>query len=110
MNDDTMDKVIDDRLNQSREILLHKAKEYVRNGDRLHNFNVGARMSGQSRERVLKGFMLKHFISVFDIIDDIDKGVLPKEDVLNEKIGDSINYLILLEASIKDKLGRQANG
>jgi hypothetical protein len=39
-----------------------------------------------------------------DILNDIEKGTLPKEEVVDEKIGDLINYLILCEASIKDKI------
>lgn len=37
-----------------------------------------------------------------DIIEDIDK-TIPLQSVTDEKIGDCINYLLLLEASIADK-------
>ena len=38
------------------------------------------------------------------MLDDMDNGKFPKEETVNEKIGDLINYLILCEASIKDKI------
>lgn len=104
MNNESFEIVLNKALGRSKYVLGEKAKEYVRNGDRLHNFNRGAEISGESRERVLKGFMLKHLISVFDIIDDLDKGILPSRELVDEKLGDSINYMLLLEASLNDKI------
>jgi hypothetical protein len=39
-----------------------------------------------------------------DILNDVEKGNFPKEEVINEKLGDLINYLVLCEASLKDRL------
>jgi hypothetical protein len=98
------DEVLEDRLKKIRLSLLIKGKEYRRNNDPLHNFNRGAELSGQSREKVLWGFALKHHVSFLDMLDDIDMGKFPKRETVDEKIGDLINYLILCEASIKDKI------
>jgi hypothetical protein len=98
------DEVLEDRLKKIRLSLLIKGKEYRRNNDPLHNFNRGAELSGQSREKVLWGFALKHHVSFLDMLDDIDMGKFPKIETVDEKIGDLINYLILCEASIKDKI------
>ena len=38
------------------------------------------------------------------MLDDIDAGKFPNIEAVDEKIGDLINYLILCEASIKDKI------
>lgn len=107
MDTKSFDEVVERALVRSREVLIHKAKEYAQDGDRMHNFNRGAQISGESREKVLKGFMLKHLISVFDIIDNIDKGVIPTREFVDEKIGDSINYMLLLEASLVDRMNNQ---
>lgn len=104
MDSKHFDEVLEDRLRAIRLSLLIKGKEYRRNGDPLHNFNRGAKLSGQSREKVLWGFALKHHVSFLDMLDDMDKGKFPSEEIVNEKIGDLINYLILCEASIKDKI------
>jgi hypothetical protein len=101
------DEVLESRLRAIRLSLLIKGKEYRRNNDPLHNFNRGAKLSGQSREKVLWGFALKHHVSFLDMLDDMDNGKLPKEETVNEKIGDLINYLILCEASIKGKIKEQ---
>ena len=46
---------------------------------------------------------LKHFVSIQDIVEKIEtKGEYPEGDILEEKIGDAINYLILLETLIKE--------
>lgn len=98
------DEVLENRLRAIRLSLLMKGKEYRRNNDPLHNFNRGAKLSGQSREKVLWGFALKHHVSFLDMLDDMDVGKFPKIETVDEKIGDLINYLILCEASIKDKI------
>jgi hypothetical protein len=98
------DQILEDRLRKIRLSLLIKGKEYRRNNDPLHNFSRGAKLSDQSREKVLWGFALKHHVSFLDMLDDMDKGKFPKTETVDEKIGDLINYLILCEASIKDKI------
>jgi ASC-1-like (ASCH) protein len=104
MKDKEFQEVLQQRLKKIEQTLGQKAKEYAAEGDKLHNFNVGARMTGQIREKVLWGFALKHYISFMDILDDMELGKLPSEAMVDEKIGDLINYLVLVEASIKDKL------
>lgn len=104
MTENEFQEVLNARLIKIKETLSSKAKEYATDMDKLHNFNVGARLTGQTRERVLWGFALKHYISFLDILDGLDKGKLPSEAMVDEKVGDLINYLVLVEASIKDRL------
>lgn len=104
MKTEEFNKLIEYRLNECKRVLIEKAKEYAKGDeDRLHNFNRAAAITGQSRERCLFGFALKHLVSVMDIIDTIEEGDIPRRDLTQEKIGDLINYLLLLEASIEDK-------
>jgi hypothetical protein len=109
MTEKNFDKIVENRISMIKQTLSIKGKEYRRNDNPLHNFERGATISNTSREKVLFGFMLKHFISFIDILNDIEKGTLPKEEVVDEKIGDLINYLILCEASIKDKIENNGN-
>jgi len=95
------DEIIEDTLAKIKEVLITKGKEYRRNNDVFHNFNEGARITGQTREEVLWGFALKHFISIQDIKNDIKLGLKkPTKELLDEKYGDLINYLLLEKASI----------
>jgi hypothetical protein len=81
-----------------------KNLEYSRNEDKLHNFKVASRVLGCTPEYALLGMATKHFVSVLDIVNDINNhNRLPSEGVLIEKITDSINYLVLLEALIRER-------
>src|SRR5680860_254597 len=91
--------------NRIDETLTEKAKQYRRNDNPFHNFDKAAEMNWITAERALMGMMAKHEVSIRDIIDDIDNGKHPSIEMLSEKIGDNINYLILLEGIIKRRLG-----
>lgn len=97
-------KVLQERIYKIQKILAAKSEEYVRNDNKMHNFDKGSDLTGKSREDVLLGFALKHWISVNDILDDMSKGKLPTRELVDEKLGDWINYMCLLEASIIDKI------
>lgn len=99
--------VLDQTIESIKQTLGVKAMEYVRNDNAMHNFDVGARITGQTREKVLYGFALKHHISIDDIRNDLENGKLPTIDMVNEKFGDAINYLILEKASILHKINQQ---
>lgn len=98
-------EVVDERINKIIDTLRDKAVEYSGSGDRFHNFKVGARIIGSTPEEALQGMMLKHLVSVFDLIEwaQNDDGRL-SEAMIDEKIGDLINYLILLEGMLKQRI------
>ena len=98
-------KVVERRIELIKSSLTSKQKEYSKDNDKLHHFNIGSKITSKPREQVLWGMALKHLISVIDIIDNINE--LPSESLLEEKVGDMINYLILLEASVKDKITKE---
>ena len=104
MTEKRFDEVVDVFLNSIRETLIVKSKEYRRNNNIFHNFDEGSKRSGLIREKVLDGFLLKHEISIADITNDLEKGILPKISTLDEKFGDNVIYLILKMASIIDKI------
>lgn len=107
MNSKQFDAIVESRLTRTKHVLLVKAKEYANDSDRLHNFNKAGKMSNQTPEKALRGMLLKHIVSMDDIIENIDKGILPSEALLDEKIGDIINYYILIEACITDRFERK---
>lgn len=94
--------VVEHRISSIREVLLKKAAEYARNGDRLHNFKRASAIEQCSPVMALRGFLTKHIVSIYDMIDDCEAGCKARPDIWNEKIGDAINYLILLEALITE--------
>jgi hypothetical protein len=105
MNSETLNIIIDDRCEKIKSILQSKAKEYSSDNDRLYNFRRAAEISRTSNVKALFGMMLKHWVSVIDIIEmDYSDRVRLKEEYIDEKIGDTINYLILLEAMVKEEI------
>lgn len=110
MTEEEFEKFIEDTLNQIRETLIVKGKEYRRNSNVFHNFEEGSKRSGLSREKVLDGFLLKHEISIADMTNDLDKGIIPKLETVKEKFGDNLIYLLLKEGMIIDRINKKQNG
>lgn len=104
MSENYFEDRLKDVLEQIQDTLAIKAKEYVRNGDRMHNFNVGSQKSGKTREEVIADFRLKHEISIDDMRQDIKRSDLPSKELVEEKFGDVINYYILEKLSILHKI------
>lgn len=104
MTEQEFDALVEKRLDLTREVLIAKGREYRRNSDPLHNFTMASKLNNTTREKALWGFATKHLVSFLDMLDDIEKNKLPKKEYVEEKIGDLINYLILCEASIKDRM------
>lgn len=100
------DRIVDETLQQIRETLIVKGKEYRRDNNPFHNFEVGARKKNITREKVLDGMLLKHEISIEDMTNDLDNGKLPSESSVNEKFGDNIIYLLLKKAMFIDRISK----
>lgn len=97
MNTELYNKLLVEMLERTREVLGAKAKEYVRNGDRLHNFKRAAAISGCSPIEAWKGMWMKHVVSVLDMLDDLKADKHHPMSLWREKLGDTRNYLFLLE-------------
>lgn len=104
MEEKKFNEILDSRLDKIKNVLAIKAKEYVRNEDRLHNFHVGAHLEKKHPTEVLHGMMLKHYISYLDILKDVREGKEVKKTIVDEKIGDLINYLILQECVLIESI------
>ena len=98
------DEVVEYRCNEIKRILCKKSKEYATKTDRMHNFNVAAAVLQKTREEALLGMATKHIVSIFDIVHNVGLGKYPSVEAVEEKIGDAINYFILLEAMLKEDI------
>jgi hypothetical protein len=108
MKEEKFNFIVNNRLTKCKEILIEKAKEYSSTDNRLHNFDKASQMTGEHREKVLWGMAMKHLVSIVDIINSMqDLKHIPKQELVSEKIGDMVNYLLLLEASIEDRRDKQ---
>lgn len=98
------DTLLERRLNRTRSVLASKAKEYAAGEDRLHNFHVAGRVLGTCPEAALLGFLTKHLVSVLDMVGALPEKT-PSPEIVDEKIGDCINYFVLLEALFAERWG-----
>ena len=97
------EKCFESRVDLCRRVLIGKNVDYARGGDKLHNFKAAAEMDGISPEQALRGMLLKHWQSLRDMTNDLDKGIFSPMDIWEEKLGDALNYLFLLRALIEER-------
>jgi hypothetical protein len=109
MNANDFNEVVERRKNLISQVLQKKAGEYAIDGDRMYNFKRAALITNQSPEQVLLGMWTKHIVSVIDIIEAIkvthntDSEKYYSQEYVDEKLGDLINYAILLEGLLTER-------
>lgn len=81
-------------IDHCKKKLIEKHHEYATDDD-FHNFRVAADIMGTTPEQALAGMMSKHTVSIYDLIKSPDSVSL---ETWAEKIGDHINYLLILWA------------
>lgn len=104
MSEKEFDEIVNNTLFKIKTMLVTKGKEYRRNNNPLHNFEVAARKKNITREQALDGFLLKHEVSIDDIVNDISKGKLPSREAVEEKMNDILVYNLIKKASILDRI------
>ncbi len=101
MKADVFEKLVRKRLNHCLKTLTLKGDEYSRNGDRLWNFKRAAAIQGTTPEKALLGMLAKHWVSLMDMLESPET---VSEEMLNEKIDDNINYMLLSEGLITERM------
>lgn len=105
MNSIDFNKHVESRVKKSLDVLITKAKEYAVGDDRLHNFRTASKLKKTTMSDACLGMALKHFVSIIDITNAVaSKDALVTKDVLDEKFGDALNYLLLLEACLIEEM------
>ena len=99
MNNDEFERVAQHLLGKAHNIMFKRAMTYSNETDRLANFRHAAGLTGRNMQQVLAGFMLKHTVSLYDMIET---GYDYPLDQWEEKIIDHINYLLLLRAILEE--------
>jgi hypothetical protein len=98
--------VLYDRIEKIQTTLAIKEAEYAKKTDRYHNFHRAAMMQSCTPEQALVGMMAKHWVSIMDMVASTasqNPDEWPSRAMIDEKIGDSINYLILLEGMLLNR-------
>lgn len=108
MDSKRFNEVLEGVIDKCRHTLVAKAGEYATE-DRLHNFKVAAEIQNCTPVGALGGMMAKHTVSVYDLIGKHDLGFETSKEMWDEKIGDSINYLLLLSALVQEEMDNENN-
>jgi hypothetical protein len=100
MSQDEFNEVLERRIQLIRMQLEQKRDEYANNNNVLRNFNEASRVMNNEPKEALMGMYVKHHVSVMDFVRG---NTAPEPAKVREKIGDMINYLILLEALLQEE-------
>lgn len=96
----TFNVIVDEQLKRSTDVLLAKQREYAPGEDRLHNFKLGANYLQCTPKQACLAYLTKHLCSVSDMVGSNKEYAI---EMWNEKITDSINYLLLLRGLIEEE-------
>lgn len=100
MDNDTFNANIEARVKQSLDTLYAKNSAYNPDADKLAGFKLAGGLQGITAREALGGMMAKHTVSVYDLIRQKD---LASDELWTEKLGDHLNYLLLLSAVVADE-------
>lgn len=93
--------VFDEQVRLCADTLKRKTKEYTGDDpDRLGAFKAAAALQHTTPQRALAGMLAKHIVSLYDMC--FAEEVVYPMDTWDEKITDSLNYLFLLKAIVKE--------
>lgn len=102
MTQEEFNDVFETQMKKCSDILAHKQKEYTGdNTDRLSAFKMAAALQNCNPKAALAGMMSKHVVSIYDMC--YSNLLYFELEQWDEKITDSINYLILLKALIEEE-------
>lgn len=103
MTTENFEHVVERQFDLCRELLIEKNKEYTDGQDeRFHFFTIAALLQHETPRQALAGMMAKHTVSIYEMCNGGEYS-LEKWD---EKITDSINYLLLLKAMVEEEQRR----
>lgn len=98
MTKEKFNAIIALQIKRCTDILQTKSNEYATE-DSLHNFRIAAELQNCTMEQALAGMMIKHTVSVCDMINS---GKEYPDALWEEKVTDHINYLLMLMAVVKE--------
>lgn len=100
MDSKKFNTITNNRIEKCLDVLVRKSEEYSPDTDKLHNFKAASGMLGISQAEALWGMAAKHIISISDMVKNSKNYSL---EVWEEKIGDALNYLLLLNAIVEEE-------
>ena len=103
MKEEKLKIIMEKQFDRCRIVMLGKSIEYTEGSDdKLEHFRAAAALMGVTPEAALMGMMSKHLVSVADMCMDQRGSEAYGMGRWDEKITDSINYLLLLRAIVEE--------
>ncbi len=103
MTDSQFKTIFNDIMARCQATLAQKKDEYTSGDDRLSQFKNAGKLMSVTPVEAVRGLMVKHTTSIYDLISHHISGKKPPKDMWVEKIVDHINYLILLYAVLHEE-------
>lgn len=99
MNQVDFNKLVEDTIEATAQLLVVKGGEYAGSDDRLANFKRGAELTGCTPLQVAFVYMSKHYDAVATAIRDQATGnERPRSEPIGGRLDDLINYCLLVKA------------
>ena len=100
MENQRFTQIVDEFIEQLRDLMVKKGIEYAGAIDRLENFKRAAALQGIEPEQALLGMLTKHTVSIAMLCE---KGQFSDLKLWDEKLGDNVVYSFLLRALIHER-------
>lgn len=96
-------------LEQCWKVLHSKSDEYSTAEDKLANFKQPCTMMQSNPAETCLWYDMKHVASLVKMAKDVNKGKLPTQAMLMEKVGDYINYGLLFYGIVMELITEEAH-
>ena len=106
MTNERFQELVKELRDKSMDTMLKKNANYA-DADRLHNFKVGAAITGGTPAQAALGYMAKHLASLQDKVRKND--FHDREDLL-EKCQDIINYVVFIWCCGNEEMEKYTQG
>lgn len=100
----TFQTITDEQIRRVGAVLKAKNAQYNPGADELQTFKTAAALQGISPKEALGGMMIKHTVSIYDMIGS--SNTFPIE-VWEEKATDHMVYLAILMALVREEQGEE---
>jgi len=103
MTHEEFNVVLNETIRKCKSTLATKKDIYASDLDRLDNFKQASSLQKCSQAQALWGMLSKHLVALSEYIKLDASGYAITAEEFEEKLGDSINYLILLRGILKEE-------
>lgn len=104
MKQEKLKEIMHEQFDHCMDMMTRKSEEYTQESDdKLEHFKAAAALMGITPAAALMGMLSKHLVSVADMCMDPRGSLAYSMERWSEKITDSMNYMFLLKAIIKEE-------